>query len=313
MPIDASPDVPLLSRLDTALLRRTAAALVARSGEYGDLFVEEVRQAEILRDGLEPGAVVTGGGRGAAVRVLSPLGQRHTAVDGLDPDRIARLPRLVRERGDAAVPTAKAAWPAPAGNQSSFPEPAPVEALAVYLNAVAGAIPCRRSVCAPSCASSVSRSHRRKGTWSRIDAPGRDSPCASRCRDGEGGSWRPRPEVEPAIRAGSRRSGRRFRSRRSCAGRSTRRSMRLRLRPASCRSSSVLESGAFSSTRRAATGSRGTGRCAGGRRSPTFSAKRSARRRSPWSTIRRSMACPARAGSFPTRPRGSRCSSRARP
>jgi TldD protein len=140
MPIDTSPDVPLLSRLDAALLRRTAAALVARSGEYGDLFVEEVRQAEILRDGLQPGAVVTGGGRGAAVRVLSPLGQRHTAVDGLDPERIAQLPRLVRERSDAAAPTAPATLPAPAGNQSSFPEPTLVEALAVYLNEVAGAI-----------------------------------------------------------------------------------------------------------------------------------------------------------------------------
>lgn len=137
MPIDASPDVPLLSRLDTALLRRTAAALVARSGEYGDLFIEEVRQAELLRDGLEPGAIVTGGGRGAAVRVLSPLGQRHTAVDGLDPDRIAHLPRLVRERSEDVAPSPAAA---PAGNQAPFPEPALVEALAVYLNAVAGAI-----------------------------------------------------------------------------------------------------------------------------------------------------------------------------
>jgi TldD protein len=152
MPIDTSPDIPLLSRLDAALLRRTAAALVARSGEYGDLFVEEVRQAEILRDGFEPGAVVTGGGRGAAVRVLSPHGQRHTALDGLDPDRIAHLPRLVRERSEAAAgaePSASparsaspdsAVLPAPRPNPSPFPEPAQVEALAAYLNAVASAI-----------------------------------------------------------------------------------------------------------------------------------------------------------------------------
>src|SRR5260221_604362 len=152
MPTDTSPDVPLLSRVDTALLRRTAAALVVRSGEYGDLFVEEVRQAEILGDGLEPGAVVTGGGRGAAARVLSPLGQRHTAVDGLDPDRIAHLPRLVRERSDGAAPTAPAATSARsaasapaastavAGNQSPFPEPALGEGLAFYPNAVPGAV-----------------------------------------------------------------------------------------------------------------------------------------------------------------------------
>src|SRR5262245_52789617 len=93
MPTDPPSDVPLLSRLDTALLRRTAAALVARPGDYGDLFAEEVRQAEVRRDGLEAASVVVGCGAGVAARILSPQGQRHAALDGLDPDLVARLPR----------------------------------------------------------------------------------------------------------------------------------------------------------------------------------------------------------------------------
>src|SRR5436190_21558271 len=118
MPIDASPDVPLLSRLDTALLRRTAAALVARSGEYGDLFVEEVRQAEILRDGLEPGAVVTGaigaiphvaresGGRDPvpAVRLRAELRVQRVAIASSEGDVVEDRRAWARFTVRIAVP-----------------------------------------------------------------------------------------------------------------------------------------------------------------------------------------------------------------
>jgi TldD protein len=107
---------------------------VARPGEYGDLFVEDVRQAEIRHDGLEPGPVVVGGGGGAAVRVLSPLGQRHTAIDGLDPDVIAQLPGMLRLPGG---PESRAT---PGGGPVSFPEAVQVEALASYLKTLASAI-----------------------------------------------------------------------------------------------------------------------------------------------------------------------------
>ena len=140
MPTDTSPDLPLLSRLDPALLRRAAAALAARAGDYGDLFVEEVRHAEVRGDGLEPAVVVAGGGGGAAVRILSPLGQRHTAVDGLDPERIASLPRLAREQGGPEPASAAARTTA----SGPFPDPASVGALAAYvreLGEAIGAIP----------------------------------------------------------------------------------------------------------------------------------------------------------------------------
>jgi predicted Zn-dependent protease len=154
MPIETPSDVPLLARLDAALLRRTAAGLVARPGEYGDLFVEEVSQAEIRRDGLEPGFVVTGRGGGAAVRVLSAPGQRHAAVDGLDPGRIAELPLLVREESErpatdappgraspARQPASPGGRPVPTGGGPvSFPDPAQVDALAVYVEALTAAI-----------------------------------------------------------------------------------------------------------------------------------------------------------------------------
>ena len=139
MPIENPSDLPLLSRLDAALLRRTAAGLVARPGEYGDLFIEEVSHAEIRRDGLEQGAVITGGGGGAAVRVLSAPGQRHAAVDGLDPDRIAQLPRLVREESERPAPTGTGAVQA-GGGPASFPDPAQVDALADFVKSLAGAI-----------------------------------------------------------------------------------------------------------------------------------------------------------------------------
>lgn len=154
MPIETPADLPLLSRLDAALLRRTAAGLVSRPGEYGDLFVEAVSQAEIRRDGLAPGCVVTGGGGGAAVRVLGVPGQRHAAVDGLDPDRIALLPRLLREEGGRPAMDAPPHRPAPAVQSAPgaagpvpardvpvpFPDPAQVDALTDYVKALADAI-----------------------------------------------------------------------------------------------------------------------------------------------------------------------------
>jgi TldD protein len=69
-------------RPDPALLRKAAAALVSRPGDYGDLFLETVEQAEIRRDERGGRQAILGGWTGAATRVLGASGTRHRAVGG---------------------------------------------------------------------------------------------------------------------------------------------------------------------------------------------------------------------------------------
>jgi TldD protein len=67
---------------DLSLLRKAAAALVSRPGDYGDLFLESIAHAEARRG--EDGArqVLLGRATGAATRVLRPGGTEHRAAGG---------------------------------------------------------------------------------------------------------------------------------------------------------------------------------------------------------------------------------------
>jgi len=131
-PNQSPPGPGLLARLDPVLLRRAAAALVRRPGEYGDLFLEEVRHAEISRHRGRSGPAVLGGWAGVAARRIEVGGDvRHCSTAGLDPETIGALPR--RLRGDAAVGPAR-----PTGSSSRTPpcEPRHLDGLALYLEEV---------------------------------------------------------------------------------------------------------------------------------------------------------------------------------
>ena len=93
--------------INPALLRRSAAALVTRAGEYGDLFVETVRQIEVSRDAEGRGAVALGGWSGIAARRIDvDGGVRHHAQAGIEEDAIAEMPAALRNGGAPGSPSA---------------------------------------------------------------------------------------------------------------------------------------------------------------------------------------------------------------
>jgi TldD protein len=137
MPTEPPPHPSLLARLDAALLRRIAAALVDRPGDYGDLFVEELRRVEIRRDTPGPGPVLAGGGAGAAVRIIGPGGIRHHAGGGLDPARIAALPGWLK--GDMPGGNDRA-WMSGADQEVGLPGRTSIDALARYMDDIESAL-----------------------------------------------------------------------------------------------------------------------------------------------------------------------------
>jgi TldD protein len=107
------------SRSDHSILRKAAAALARRPGEYGDLFVEAVDQAEIRRDDRGGREVILGGWSGAATRVLGAAGTHHRAAGGREGEDLVGAP---------------AAWSAAEGRAGW------AAALARYLDALEAAI-----------------------------------------------------------------------------------------------------------------------------------------------------------------------------
>jgi len=128
------------SRHDPALLRKAAAALASRAGDYGDLFVESVTTAEIRRDEGGGRQVLLGGGSGAASRVLGADGTRHRAAGGRDAGDLigvpaAALAEALTDRGadpGAADPVTGGAPPVDAADTAA--------ALARYLDALEAAV-----------------------------------------------------------------------------------------------------------------------------------------------------------------------------
>jgi TldD protein len=101
-PLRSPPGRSLLLRLDPVLLRQTAAALASRPGEFGDLFVEEVRHGEVSRLWGRSGPAVVGGWAGVAARRIEPRGGvRHCSAAGLDEEAIGALPRRLGGEGAA--------------------------------------------------------------------------------------------------------------------------------------------------------------------------------------------------------------------
>ncbi len=82
----------MLRHLDQAHLRRAAGALAAAPGDYADLFLERVLQAEIRRDRDGERQVILGRSSGAATRVLSAGGTRHQAAGGLPDEETGAAP-----------------------------------------------------------------------------------------------------------------------------------------------------------------------------------------------------------------------------
>jgi len=114
----------MLFRIDPAHLRKAAAALASRPGDYGDLFLETVTTAEVRRDGNGGRQVILGGGSGAASRVLDAAGTRHRAAGGRDADEIGGVPMAALAGG-------------PRGGDADAPGAA---ALARYLDALVAAV-----------------------------------------------------------------------------------------------------------------------------------------------------------------------------
>lgn len=111
------------ARPDQAHLRRTAGALAASPGDYADLFLESVTQAEIRRDREGERQVLLGRSSGAATRVLTASGTHHRAAGGRDGGALAGL----ADEGWAATP-------------SIVERSTAVRALAAYLDALEVAI-----------------------------------------------------------------------------------------------------------------------------------------------------------------------------
>ncbi|HZM70181.1 MAG TPA: TldD/PmbA family protein [Candidatus Cryosericum sp.] len=130
-PVRLPPGHSLLARLDPVLMRQTAAALASRPGEYGDLFVEEVRHGEVSRRRGRSGPAVVGGWAGVAARRIEPRGGvRHSSAAGVDEATIGALPR--RLRGEGAGRRG-----APAPEPRSIPcDPHLLDSLAGYLEEV---------------------------------------------------------------------------------------------------------------------------------------------------------------------------------
>jgi TldD protein len=77
---------------DPVLLRRAAARLVRRAGEYGDLFLEGTALTSVVRLGGEETGAESVSGHGAAARLMTAEGKtRHVVADAVDPDAILAL------------------------------------------------------------------------------------------------------------------------------------------------------------------------------------------------------------------------------
>ena len=90
---------------DPVLLRRAAARLVRRPGEFGDLFLEGTAVVSMRREGGRESASETKSERGGAARLLTAEGRsRHVTAEGLDPDGILTLADRVDGGGGTGLP-----------------------------------------------------------------------------------------------------------------------------------------------------------------------------------------------------------------
>jgi TldD protein len=126
--------VSLLSEIDPSFLRRLAAGLVTRFGEYADLFLERTREATLVRRDDATCTVLLGGAEGGAARRIDASGTRHASVAGLQEDHLAALGRGLR--ADEATGLLDDA-PRVGGEVDTLE---PLDALRDYLDAVRAAI-----------------------------------------------------------------------------------------------------------------------------------------------------------------------------
>ena len=124
----------LLSEIDPSFLRRLAAGLVTRPGEYADLFLERTREAALIRQADGTGTVILGGAEGAAARRTDSSGTRHASVDGLREDHLSALASGLRTDGAAGLLDD----PPRAGGEPESIEP--LDALGRYLDAIRAAV-----------------------------------------------------------------------------------------------------------------------------------------------------------------------------
>ena len=101
-PVREMSRVSLLSDHDPTSLRRLAARLATRPGEYADLFLERLHDATIVRTGGATRRITLGGGEGAAARWLNGTRTRHASISGLGEDRLAALVKRLHD--DAPAP-----------------------------------------------------------------------------------------------------------------------------------------------------------------------------------------------------------------
>ncbi|MFQ5877367.1 MAG: TldD/PmbA family protein [Acidobacteriota bacterium] len=83
----------ILSQIDPRCLRRLAAAMVARPGEYADLFLERTAHAVVLRDGRSGVTTWHGASEGAAARWLEAATERQISTGSLREEALRALVR----------------------------------------------------------------------------------------------------------------------------------------------------------------------------------------------------------------------------
>jgi TldD protein len=96
--------VSILASLDPSMLRRLAASVADRTGDYADLFLERSAVVSLDRD---PGGSVTsieGFSEGSAMRRMTAGEVRHLAIGSLDPDELSGLAEGLRRGGGSPAP-----------------------------------------------------------------------------------------------------------------------------------------------------------------------------------------------------------------